>query len=73
MKLDIEFLEAILSKASQEENLKNQFIIVPSQIQSIKAQTIKIIFINSNQYPSLLTDLNNIKVMIKNVYLYYQL
>ena len=38
MKIDIEFLESLLGKASKYESLKEQFVIVPSQTQTLRAQ-----------------------------------
>ena len=38
MQIDVEFLESLLGKASKDDSLKQQFVIVPSQTQSLRAQ-----------------------------------
>jgi hypothetical protein len=38
MNIDIEFLEGLLGKATSDEKVKSQFVIVPSQCQSIRAE-----------------------------------
>ena len=38
MEIDVEFLESLLAKATNDESVKEQFMIIPSQCQTIRAE-----------------------------------
>lgn len=38
MQIDVEFLESLLAKAAENASIKDQFMIIPSQCQSIRAE-----------------------------------